>query len=186
MYPWCPGGLRLRLLRCSFWRVIQQERKSSFFLRTKAPVDRLFSPPTFFLRLLNFNFTFNFNSGLRNYLLTIPFFSPVHQPTYLFIYPSHTQDKKKKRTKKTMSSLRNAVHRRQHRERGQLEGREKWGILEKHKVRTIPFTPSQSWTLYQIRYPREEEKNLATNRLFFKIDRTTPSVRATTMPKRAN
>lgn len=32
-----------------------------------------------------------------------------------------------------MSSLRNAVQRRQHRERGQLEGREKWGILEKHK-----------------------------------------------------
>ncbi|KAL2006560.1 hypothetical protein VTN00DRAFT_9228 [Thermoascus crustaceus] len=32
-----------------------------------------------------------------------------------------------------MSSLRNAVYRRQHRERGQLEGREKWGILEKHK-----------------------------------------------------
>lgn len=33
-----------------------------------------------------------------------------------------------------MSSLRNAVYRRQHRERGQLAGREKWGILEKHKV----------------------------------------------------
>ncbi|KAL1962542.1 hypothetical protein VTN77DRAFT_9417 [Rasamsonia byssochlamydoides] len=32
-----------------------------------------------------------------------------------------------------MSSMRNAVYRRQHRERGQLEGREKWGILEKHK-----------------------------------------------------
>ncbi|KAL3468187.1 small-subunit processome [Aspergillus heterothallicus] len=32
-----------------------------------------------------------------------------------------------------MSSMRNAVQRRQHRERGQLKGREKWGILEKHK-----------------------------------------------------
>ncbi|KAJ5883255.1 U3 small nucleolar RNA-associated protein 11 [Penicillium subrubescens] len=32
-----------------------------------------------------------------------------------------------------MSSMRNAVQRRQHRERGQLEGREKWGLLEKHK-----------------------------------------------------
>ncbi|KAB8229820.1 hypothetical protein ETB97_005449 [Aspergillus alliaceus] len=32
-----------------------------------------------------------------------------------------------------MSSMRNAVHRRQHRERGQVGGREKWGILEKHK-----------------------------------------------------
>lgn len=33
-----------------------------------------------------------------------------------------------------MSSMRNAVQRRNHRERGQLQGREKWGILEKHKV----------------------------------------------------
>ncbi|OOQ90452.1 putative U3 small nucleolar RNA-associated protein Utp11 [Penicillium brasilianum] len=32
-----------------------------------------------------------------------------------------------------MSSMRNAVQRRQHRERGQLAGREKWGLLEKHK-----------------------------------------------------
>lgn len=33
-----------------------------------------------------------------------------------------------------MSSMRNAVQRRNHKERGQLGGREKWGILEKHKV----------------------------------------------------
>ncbi|KAJ5126806.1 Small-subunit processome Utp11 [Penicillium atrosanguineum] len=32
-----------------------------------------------------------------------------------------------------MSSMRNAVQRRNHKERGQLGGREKWGILEKHK-----------------------------------------------------
>ncbi|KAJ5091370.1 Small-subunit processome Utp11 [Penicillium alfredii] len=32
-----------------------------------------------------------------------------------------------------MSSMRNAVQRRQHRERGQVGGREKWGLLEKHK-----------------------------------------------------
>lgn len=37
-----------------------------------------------------------------------------------------------------MSSMRNAVQRRNHRERGQLEGREKWGILEKHKVGGSP------------------------------------------------
>lgn len=36
-----------------------------------------------------------------------------------------------------MSSMRNAVQRRQHRERGQLEGREKWGLLEKHKVGSL-------------------------------------------------
>ena len=30
--------------------------------------------------------------------------------------------------------MRNAVQKRQHKERGQLPGREKWGILEKHKV----------------------------------------------------
>ena len=40
-----------------------------------------------------------------------------------------------------MSTMRNAVQRRQHRERGQLAGREKWGILEKHKV----FSPSLSF-----------------------------------------
>lgn len=32
-----------------------------------------------------------------------------------------------------MSSLRNAVSRRPHRERGQIQSREKWGLLEKHK-----------------------------------------------------
>ncbi|OGM50087.1 U3 small nucleolar RNA-associated protein Utp11 [Aspergillus bombycis] len=32
-----------------------------------------------------------------------------------------------------MSSMRNAVQRRNHKERGQIQGREKWGILEKHK-----------------------------------------------------
>ncbi|KIW09048.1 uncharacterized protein PV09_00939 [Verruconis gallopava] len=32
-----------------------------------------------------------------------------------------------------MSSIRNAVHRRNHKERSQPHGREKWGLLEKHK-----------------------------------------------------
>ncbi|KAJ5332917.1 Small-subunit processome [Penicillium brevicompactum] len=32
-----------------------------------------------------------------------------------------------------MSSMRNAVQRRNHKERGQVQGREKWGLLEKHK-----------------------------------------------------
>ncbi|GMG01236.1 unnamed protein product [Aspergillus oryzae] len=32
-----------------------------------------------------------------------------------------------------MSSMRNAVQRRNHKERGQVGGREKWGLLEKHK-----------------------------------------------------
>lgn len=34
-----------------------------------------------------------------------------------------------------MSTLRNAVQRRNHKERAQPKDREKWGILEKHKVR---------------------------------------------------
>lgn len=37
-------------------------------------------------------------------------------------------------SKLSMSSMRNAVQRRNHKERGQLQGREKWGLLEKHKV----------------------------------------------------
>ena len=41
-----------------------------------------------------------------------------------------------------MSSMRNAVQRRPHRERAQPQGREKWGILEKHKVRLPPLMPS--------------------------------------------
>ena len=36
--------------------------------------------------------------------------------------------------KLSMSSMRNAVQRRNHKERGQIQGREKWGLLEKHKV----------------------------------------------------
>lgn len=33
-----------------------------------------------------------------------------------------------------MSSMRNAVQRRNHKERAQPKEREKWGVLEKHKV----------------------------------------------------
>ena len=33
-----------------------------------------------------------------------------------------------------MSSMRNAVQRRNHKERAQPREREKWGVLEKHKV----------------------------------------------------
>lgn len=40
-----------------------------------------------------------------------------------------------------MSSMRNAVQRRNHRERGQPEERaQKWGLLEKHKVCLLPFS----------------------------------------------
>ena len=39
-----------------------------------------------------------------------------------------------------MSSMRNAVQRRNHRERGQPEERQKWGLLEKHKVHASSFS----------------------------------------------
>ncbi|EED22249.1 U3 small nucleolar RNA-associated protein Utp11, putative [Talaromyces stipitatus ATCC 10500] len=54
-----------------------------------------------------------------------------------------------------MSSMRNAVHRRQHRERGQLEGREKWGILEKHKDYSLR---AKDYNLKQQKLQRLREK----------------------------
>ncbi|KAH8698813.1 small-subunit processome [Talaromyces proteolyticus] len=54
-----------------------------------------------------------------------------------------------------MSSMRNAVHRRQHRERGQLEGRGKWGILEKHKDYSLR---AQDYNLKKQKLGRLREK----------------------------
>jgi len=54
-----------------------------------------------------------------------------------------------------MSSMRNAVHRRQHRERGQLKGREKWGILEKHKDYTLR---AQDYNIKKAKLQRLREK----------------------------
>ena len=48
---------------------------------------------------------------------------------YLLFYP-----RKLSTQQPSMSSMRNAVQRRNHKERGQVSGREKWGLLEKHKV----------------------------------------------------
>lgn len=54
-----------------------------------------------------------------------------------------------------MSSLRNAVYRRQHRERGQLAGREKWGILEKHKDYSLR---AQDYNMKKAKLQRLREK----------------------------
>ena len=64
-----------------------------------------------------------------------------------------------------MSSMRNAVQRRNHRERAQPLEREKWGVLEKHKVlcqnRSTPYfsalTQIQGLLSTSKRLQREEE-----------------------------
>ncbi|KAJ5682678.1 Small-subunit processome Utp11 [Penicillium macrosclerotiorum] len=54
-----------------------------------------------------------------------------------------------------MSSLRNAVARRNHKERGQLEGRERWGILEKHKDYSLR---AKDYNAKQAKLKRLQEK----------------------------
>jgi hypothetical protein len=60
-----------------------------------------------------------------------------------------------------MSSLRNAVQRRQHRERAQPANREKWGLLEKHKVSlSSHFAPplQVSWSIHRQVNADEQKK----------------------------
>lgn len=77
--------------------------------------------------------------------------------------------------------MRNAVHRRQHRERNQLPGREKWGILEKHKVPTyLPTYPPTYPILLSSSY------NMITSILTKMNKRTTPSAQKTTIKRKPN
>ena len=66
-----------------------------------------------------------------------------------------------------MSSLRNALPQREHRERAQPGHREKWGLLEKHKAS----------------YPSHHS---SIKPLTSEINRITPSAQETTTPKRLN
>ncbi|KAJ5774736.1 hypothetical protein N7457_009632 [Penicillium paradoxum] len=54
-----------------------------------------------------------------------------------------------------MSSMRNAVQRRNHKERGQVQGREKWGLLEKHKDYTLR---AKDYNAKKAKLKRLEEK----------------------------
>ena len=56
-----------------------------------------------------------------------------------------------------MSSMRNAVQRRNHKERAQPVEREKWGVLEKHKVR------EQTQPAYNLRLLNGSEGLLITS-----------------------
>lgn len=69
---------------------------------------------------------------LSHYLLTKAFTANIYS-TLLHTHPPSSPCEPK------MSSMRNAVQRRNHKERAQPAERAKWGILEKHKVRTTPF-----------------------------------------------
>lgn len=85
--------------------------------------------------------TFNCCTTLRFLLGAFPFqlfwvFLRAVPLFYLVAFYSHLLQPRQPHNY-SMSSMRNAVQRRQHRERGQLEGREKWGLLEKHKVGSL-------------------------------------------------
>ncbi|KAI9932064.1 hypothetical protein ASPWEDRAFT_27662 [Aspergillus wentii DTO 134E9] len=74
-----------------------------------------------------------------------------------------------------MSSMRNAVQRRQHRERGQLQGREKWGILEKHKDYSLR---AKDYNAKKAKLKRLEEKARDRNPDEFAFGMMTDQARA--------
>lgn len=69
-------------------------------------------------------------------------------------------------TTTTMSSLRNSIQRRSHRERGQLKEREKLGLLEKHKVQRDHLSCTSAATCADslIRTTNSEQKTTRRSR----------------------
>jgi len=82
-----------------------------------------------------------------------------------------------------MSSMRNAVQRRNHKERAQPLERQKWGLLEKHKVRlSLSLSHTNNWIFLsrihiQIFYKRQKPHSRIHIRNILQKRKKTPLTR---------